>query len=57
MSSLPAGDYYVAAIADEQSAEWREPKTLDALARIATRVTILEGEHKTVTLRVQEVRQ
>jgi hypothetical protein len=56
MSSLPAGDYYVAAIADEQSAEWRDPKTLEALARVATRVTILEGEHKTVTLRMQEVR-
>ena len=56
ISALPAGDYYVAAIADEQSAEWRDPKTLEALARIATRVTILEGEHKTLTLRVQEVR-
>jgi hypothetical protein len=57
MSSVPPGDYYVVAIADELSDDWRDPKMLDALARVATRVTIMEGEHKTVDLSIKEVRQ
>lgn len=57
ISSLPPGDYYVAAVADEDADDWRDPATLDTLARTATHITILEGEHKTLDLRVQEVRR
>ena len=55
--SVPPGDYYVVAIPDEQSAEWRDPSVLETLARTATQVTIGDGEHKTLDLRVREVRQ
>jgi hypothetical protein len=57
MRSIPAGDYYVVAIPDEQSGDWRDPAVLDALARIATQVTVSEGEHKMIDLVVKEVRQ
>ena len=57
ISALPPGDYYAVAIPEEQSADWRDGKTLEALSRIATRVTIGEGEHRTIDLRLREVRQ
>ena len=55
LSSLPPGDYYVVAVQEEPQGDWRDPASLDALARIATQITILEGEFKTIDLRVREV--
>jgi hypothetical protein len=55
ISSLPPGDYYAVAISEDQSDDWRDPKTLDALARIATTVTIAEGEHRMIELRTRDV--
>ncbi len=61
LSSVPPGEYYVIAIPEEQAADWQDPKTLEALARLATQVSIAEGEHKMIDLRVnlqfREVRQ
>jgi hypothetical protein len=57
LSSVPPGEYYVIAVAEEQGPFWRDPKTLEALARQATQVSIGEGEHKIIDLRVKEVRQ
>jgi len=55
ISSLPPGDYYAVAIPEDQSDEWRDPKTLDVLARIAATVTIAEGEHRMIELRTKDV--
>ena len=57
ISSLPPGDYYLAAVREEDAADWRDPPFLDALARVATRITILEGEHKSIDLQLREVRR
>lgn len=57
LSSLPPGDYYLVALKEEPPGDWRDPASLDALARIATQVTIVEGEHRTIDLPVREVRQ
>jgi len=57
ISSLPPGDYYVAAVHEEDAADWRDPSFLDALARVAARITILEGEHKSIDLQIREVRR
>jgi hypothetical protein len=57
MSSVPPGDYYVVAIPEERSADWRDPKMLETLARSATEITIVEGEHKMIDLRLHEVKQ
>ncbi len=55
ISSLPPGGYYAIAIPEDESDDWRDPRTLDALARIATTVTILEGEHRMIDLRTTGV--
>ena len=56
ISSLPPGDYYAIAIPEDQSDDWRDPKTLEALARAATNVSIVEGEHRMIDLRTQVLR-
>jgi hypothetical protein len=55
LSSLPPGDYFVIAIPEEYSEDWRDPKMLEVLARLATQVTILEGDHKMIDLRLLQV--
>ena len=55
--SLPPGEYYVAAIRDEDAGDWRDPATLEAISRVATRVGISEGEHRTISLELQDVRR
>lgn len=57
ISSLPPGDYYVTAVREEDASDWRDPAILDLLARAATRVTIFDGEHRTMDLQVREVRR
>jgi hypothetical protein len=47
----------VAAVREEDAADWRDPSFLDALARVAARITILEGEHKSIDLQIREVRR
>ena len=57
LGSVPVGEYYLTAILDEDAADWQDPAGLDALARTATRITINEGDQKTVTLRRQGSRR
>jgi len=57
ISSLPPGDYYVVAVPEEQTDGWRDPATLDALSRLATPITILDGESKRIDLSIRQVRQ
>jgi hypothetical protein len=56
LGNLPPGDYYAIAIPDEFASEWQDQKFLEHLARSATRVTIGEGERKTVDLAIEDVR-
>jgi len=55
--SIPVGDYYVAAIADEEGGNWQDPDFLEVLSRSATRVTIDDGDQKTITLRQRHPRR
>ncbi len=55
--SVPVGEYHLTAIADEDAADWQDPAVLDALARAATRITINDGDQKTVTLRRRDSRR
>lgn len=50
---LPAGDYLVAAVDDAQMADWPRASAIAALAARATRVTVLDGEQKTLDLVVR----
>lgn len=54
--TLPPGQYYVAAVPEEQAADWRHPRFLEAASRGAIQVTIGDGERKTQDIRVREVR-
>lgn len=53
--NLPPGDYYAIAVSDQQTADWQDPAFLDAASRAASRVTIAEGERKTLDLRTRDV--
>jgi hypothetical protein len=55
-SSVPAGDYYMIALPDEQAADWQDAQFLETLARVATQVTIADGEQKAQHLRMRGVR-
>ena len=48
---LLPGDYLLAAVPDEALVTERDAAFYDALARVATRVTVAEGEKKTLDLR------
>ena len=50
--NAPAGEYFVAAVADVEQGEWSDPDFLMPLRDRATRVTIADGERKTVDLKV-----
>jgi hypothetical protein len=49
--SIPAGDYYLAAVRDELAGEWPDPKFLASLRAEATRITVTDGDKKTQDLR------
>jgi hypothetical protein len=48
---LPAGDYYLLAADDVEQGEWFDPAYLDSVKDKATRVTLNEGDKKTLDLR------
>jgi len=56
LRTLPAGDYYVIALPESQSAAWREPGFFQRARGAAVRVTLTPGETKTVALKVTEVK-
>ena len=53
---MPPGDYYVVAIdrlqPEEFAGGWKDPILLALLARVATRVTLTEGQKTSVTLKL-----
>jgi hypothetical protein len=53
--SMPAGDYLVAAVDDADVTDDRDEAFFDAVSRVAERVTIVDGEHKTVDLTAARV--
>jgi len=46
MTGLPAGDYLLAATDDADMGDPRDPRFLGAIARAATRITIVDGDKK-----------
>jgi hypothetical protein len=56
LEGLPAGDYYLVAIDDADSEGWTDANTLESLARVATRLTVIDVERKTVDLAVKAIR-
>jgi len=55
-AGLPPGAYYTAALSDATTVEWQDPKVLESIASVATRVTIDDGEKKTQQLTTRTIR-
>jgi hypothetical protein len=55
LTTLPAGEYLVAAVDSAYQHAWRDPALLESLAPQATRVTLRWGEGQQVTLTPLEV--
>jgi hypothetical protein len=56
IQGLPAGDYYVIAVDSTSSREWQDPKFLEAASRVATRITLVDGDKKTTDLKASRIR-
>jgi hypothetical protein len=56
ITGLSAGEYLVAAISADVFVDTRNPATIAALARIATRVSVTDGDKKTQALTVGQLR-
>jgi protocatechuate 3,4-dioxygenase beta subunit len=53
---VPAGDYFIVALTDVEPGEWNDPEFLSQLRERAARVSIADGEHKTLDLTLSEVK-
>lgn len=53
---VPPGDYYIVALTEIEQGEWNDPDFLLQLRDRATRVTIDEGERKTLDVTVSEAK-
>jgi hypothetical protein len=51
VAGLPAGEYFVAAVANNAAGDPRDPKYLETLVRTATRVSLGDGEKKHVDVK------
>jgi hypothetical protein len=49
--SLSAGDYFIAIVPDAQSVDWQQTARFEALSKAATKVTLADGEKKTVEVK------
>jgi protocatechuate 3,4-dioxygenase beta subunit len=51
LAVVPEGEYFIVAVRDEVAGDWPEPKFLESLRGLATRIAIVDGDRKTVNLR------
>jgi hypothetical protein len=52
INGMPPGEYFLAAVGSFPSGDWQSPQALESLARGATRVTVREGQTRTIVLRL-----
>jgi hypothetical protein len=43
IADLPPGEYFIAAVSDAALDNWQDPKTLESISRLATRITLADG--------------
>jgi len=56
ITDLPPGSYFIAAVSDEALDNLQDPKTLEAITRVATRFTLGDGEKLTQSLTTRVIR-
>jgi hypothetical protein len=54
--NLPPGEYLLIGVSSADAESWSDPKTLETLAPLATRLTVAAGEPKTLDLVLKVVR-
>jgi hypothetical protein len=52
IQGLPPGNYLAVALPSVQGTEWQDPEFLQQYLGVATRVSLAEGETKTVSLKL-----
>ena len=52
---LPAGEYFILAV-PQTAVDWTRPGFLESLSRVATRLTLGEGESRAIDLRTTQVK-
>lgn len=55
IGGLPAREYLIVAVADDQLPDVQNPAVYDALARVATTLTLADGDTRTVSIRIAQV--
>jgi hypothetical protein len=50
-AALAPGEYFAIVVTDQQAIDWQQASRLDALSRTAQRVTLAEGDKKTLELK------
>jgi hypothetical protein len=53
---IPAGEYFLAALPDEETADWQNPSVLERISRRAARLSIADGEKRTQTIVTMSIR-
>jgi len=53
---IPAGEYFLGALPDEETGNWQNPSLLEAISRRAVRVTIADGEKRTQDIVTMSIR-
>ena len=55
-AGLPSGEYAVAALAPESVVDLQDPQFVSAVTRVAMRVTLADGDKKTLPLTISQIR-
>ena len=50
-ADMPAGEYFVVLVAGNDAFDWQEFEKLDALSRTAQRISVNDGEHRSIEVR------
>jgi hypothetical protein len=51
ITGLPAGEYFVAVVPDDDTVDWQDPSRFDSFSRAAQRVQVADGENKSVSVK------
>ena len=51
LSNLPAGEYFLTVVPDEQVVDWQDAPRLEALVRQAQRIVLAAGDKQSITVK------
>ncbi len=57
INGLPAGEYHIVAVHEEEFGDWQDPNVLERFARVARRIQISDGERRSEDLSTALIRR